>query len=83
MAYSPLAIANEFIAIAASEGSKIEHMKLQKLVHLLTDMPSKREMSSQMKNRSRKYGPVFSSLYAELGTTVLSQFVSLRMRISF
>ena len=67
MAYSPLAIANEFIVMAASDGSKVEHMKLQKLVHFAHGyaLAEGNELSNE-EPEVWKYGPVFSSLYAEL-----------------
>ncbi|QIE54163.1 hypothetical protein G5B40_01095 [Pikeienuella piscinae] len=66
-AYSPLAVANEFIALGIAEGKPIEHMKAQKLVHfahgfsLARDTPILNECPQVW-----KFGPVFSTLYQDL-----------------
>jgi len=66
--YSPLAIANEFVARHAQDDG-IEHMKLQKLVYCAngwwlvshSDHPLVSELPEVW-----KYGPVFPSLYSVL-----------------
>ena len=68
MAYSPLAVANEFIRLAISEGKEgLEHLKLQKLVHFVHGY-SLRDGDSIVNENPQvwKLGPVFPSLYHEL-----------------
>lgn len=69
--YSPLAVANEFVALFAVETSGIEHMKLQKLVYCSygwwlaahgIDGPRLTSEGPEI----WKHGPVFGSLYKVL-----------------
>lgn len=67
MPYSPLAIANEFIALAQTEGRGLEHMKLQKLTHFAHGYGLARDIKVSNENpQVWKFGPVFDSLYHEL-----------------
>jgi len=67
MAYSPLAIANEFLSLAASENKAVEHMKLQKLVHFAHGYGLREGLEISNENpQVWKHGPVFESLYHEL-----------------
>lgn len=61
--YSPLALANEFIERAGEHG--IEHMKLQKLVHITNGwwLAYRTEPLLNEQPEVWKYGPVFASLY--------------------
>lgn len=65
MAYSPLAVANEFVKLAGDKG--VDHMKLQKLVYYTYEegVKNKADILNEYP-QVWKFGPVFPSLYAEM-----------------
>jgi len=67
LAYSPLAVANEFLERYAQE-SGIEHMKLQKLVYFTHGWWLAINRTSLLIERPQvwKHGPVFKTLYHTL-----------------
>lgn len=70
MAYSPLAIANAFLARAMEEGVPITNMKLQKLLYFAQGhslaLRSKRLMDEFPE--AWEYGPVYPTLWKEFRT---------------
>lgn len=68
MPFSPLAIANTFIAEHAAESGGISHMKLQKLVFYAYGwwLASHDDQLTTEPPEVWKFGPVFNSLYGEL-----------------
>ena len=68
MAYSPLAVANEFIKLSKTNGG-LSHIKVQKLCYYAQEMALGKNLETPLINEQPQvwqYGPVFKSLYQEL-----------------
>jgi uncharacterized phage-associated protein len=79
MAYSPLAIANAFLARAKAEGIPITNMKLQKLLYFAQGHSHALRKQKLIDENSEAwdYGPVFPSVWREFrgfGAREISRF---------